>query len=601
MSSPLAKSPLDRAPPGTAVTPIAPGLVARVSAGLRYAVSGVTPTTWFGPDQPLAPQAQDAAGRQFDYPVGFNLRTGPREDSALSFRELRALADGYDLVRLAVETRKDQIEASRWQVRPRLKGGARLPANGGDDGRVAAISAFLGRPDGEHGWGTWLRMLVEDLLVIDAPCLYRRRTLGGQLAALEIMDGATIRRVLNADGRTPRAPDVAYQQVLKGLPAVDYTADELIYAPRNRRSSRIYGFSPVEQIATTVNIALRRQLSQLAYYTEGNTPEALIGVPEGWSPDQISSFQNYWDSLLEGNLGQRRRTKFVPGGLNYLPTRPVTLTDEYDEWLARVVCFAFSLPPTPFTRQTNRATAETAQAAAGQEGLAPLQGWVKHLIDRVIAEDFAAPDLEFAWTEAGGTDMAALAQTNKLLVAAGIKTVNEARAELGLDPIPGGDRAVVETATGAVPLAQAGAAPQEAAKLAKFDAAQPRQPSGASGSTGGQFAAVPDGPASHLLTPAQEMILPDPVPDFDAPETWRQSPVNPKDEPAEPKPDDDDGNERKDRDDDEYAKEWADASIFCNNLADRGELNKPFSWYGRSIWECMRGQVSERCGGNPVV
>jgi hypothetical protein len=27
--------------------------------------------------------------------------------------------------------------------------------------------------------------------------------------------------------------------------------------------------------------------------------------------------------------------------------------------------------------------------------MAPLQLWVKHLIDRVIAEEFAAPDLEF--------------------------------------------------------------------------------------------------------------------------------------------------------------------------------------------------------------
>jgi hypothetical protein len=37
----------------------------------------------------------------------------------------------------------------------------------------------------------------------------------------------------------------------------------------------------------TVNIALRRQMHQLQYYTEGNVPEALIGVPEAWTPDQI--------------------------------------------------------------------------------------------------------------------------------------------------------------------------------------------------------------------------------------------------------------------------------------------------------------------------
>jgi hypothetical protein len=52
-------------------------------------------------------------------------------------------------------------------------------------------------------------------------------------------------------------------------------------------------------------------------------------------------------------------------------------------WLARIVCYAFSLPPTAFTRQVNRATAETSQEAALDEGQAPLQNWVKRLVDHV--------------------------------------------------------------------------------------------------------------------------------------------------------------------------------------------------------------------------
>ncbi len=35
--------------------------------------------------------------------------------------------------------------------------------------------------------------------------------------------------------------------VSKGLPAVNYTRDELLYLPRNVRSHSLYGFSPVEQ------------------------------------------------------------------------------------------------------------------------------------------------------------------------------------------------------------------------------------------------------------------------------------------------------------------------------------------------------------------
>src|SRR5438045_3680395 len=88
-------------------TGIEAGLVGRVAAGVRYIVSGVTPTDWFGPMQPMAPVAPpDIAGRSFDFPVGANLRIQPRPDETISFADLRGLADGYDLLRLVTEAAK---------------------------------------------------------------------------------------------------------------------------------------------------------------------------------------------------------------------------------------------------------------------------------------------------------------------------------------------------------------------------------------------------------------------------------------------------------------------------------------------------------------
>ncbi len=141
--------------------------------------------------------------------------------------------------------------------------------------------------------------------------------------ALLPIDGATIKPVIDDWGRTPQPYvengatiyPVAYQQVLKGYPAVDYSLRDIIYRPRNIRVNRAYGFSPVEQIVTSVNIALRRQMYLLDYFTQGNIPDSLIGVPENWTPDQIASYQKYWDAYFDGDLGRRRRAKFVPGGV----------------------------------------------------------------------------------------------------------------------------------------------------------------------------------------------------------------------------------------------------------------------------------------------
>jgi Phage portal protein len=350
------------------------------------------------------------AGRQFDYPVGYNLTVTPRADEGVSFAQLRSLADSFDLLRLVIETRKDQMERLDWTIRRRALTNGR-PIDRDDDPRIGEIETFFRMPDRLHFWSTWLRQLLEDLFVIDAPTLYLRRSRSGQLYALEPVDGSTIKRLIDIDGRTPTPPDPAYQQVLHGVPAVDYTTQELIYRPRNARTHKLYGFSPVEQIVMTVNIALRRQLHQLAYYTEGNVPEALIGTPESWTPTQIKEFQQYWDALLEGNLAQRRHAKFVPGGVakTFIPTKETELKSAFDEWLARIVCFAFSISPQPFTDHVNRATAETAQAAALAEGLAPIQNWVKQLVDYLLITEFDAADLEFAWRDEREIDAEKLA------------------------------------------------------------------------------------------------------------------------------------------------------------------------------------------------
>ena len=57
------------------------------------------------------------------------------------------------------------------------------------------------------------------------------------------------------------------------MPAADFSAEELLYLPRNVRAHRLYGMSPVEQIALTINIALRRDAATLEYYRAGSVPE----------------------------------------------------------------------------------------------------------------------------------------------------------------------------------------------------------------------------------------------------------------------------------------------------------------------------------------
>lgn len=408
---------------------IDPGLIARLTQGVRYIVGGATPSAWFGPAQPIAPAAQapegGAVGRQFDYPVGFNTRTRPRGEEAISFADMRAVADAYDLLRLVIETRKDQISKLNFIIRPADK-------NAKPDARCKQVQDFLKMPDRQHGWNDWLRMVLEDLFVLDAPAIYPRLTRGGQLYALEPIDGSTLKRVIDAGGRTPIAPDPAYQQILKGVPAVDYTADEMIYRPRNRRTHKLYGFSPVEQVITTVNIGLRRQAQQLEFFTSGSVPDGMLAVPEDWTPEQIKGFQIYWDSILSGNAGERSKLRMIPGKSSYIATKDAVLKNEFDEWLARVICYAFGVAHSAFVKEPNKATAGTAQDVAVAEGLQPLMQWVADLINQIIWKYFGFEDLVFDWEKDEAVNPLEQSQILNTYVAAGIMDVNEARAVLGL-------------------------------------------------------------------------------------------------------------------------------------------------------------------------
>jgi len=442
---------------GVAGIPLSPYQVT-VNYGSRIAGASGQASAWFGPLPPLNPLAPpEVAGRQFDFVPGFNLNTVTRAYSPITFADLRGFADGYDLMRLVIETRKDQVCRMGWSIKAKDGKNERV-------GVAEAITQFFQRPDGRMDWEDWLRMLLEDLFVIDAASIYMHRDNSGRLIGLLPMDGATIKPVIDDWGRTPYpivdggniVYPVAFQQILKGYPAVDYTEQDLIYRPRNRRTNRVYGFSPVEQIISTVNIALRRQAFTLDYYTEGNIPASLIGVPDTWTPDQIAAYQRYWDSYFEGNEGRRRKAKFVPGGVakTFIQTQEPDLKNVFDEWLARLVCFAFSVTPQGLVTQQNRATAETQKDLSEEEGLFPIMSWIKGIIDPIIALELGAPDLEFAW---GTDEQIDPAQQQTILTAyvnGGVMTINEARAQLKLSPSdnPAADLLMTSSGTGFVPI-----------------------------------------------------------------------------------------------------------------------------------------------------
>lgn len=410
---------------GAKSTTIAPPMVQAASRGL--ATLPAQDTAWMGPGRVLTAGEPQTMGRQYDYQAGINLSINPRAEENITFGELRALADAYYLVRMAIETRKDQMTKMKGNFKP-------IDPKKKPDGRCDELNQFFKSPNKRDSFTQWLRMLLEDLFVIDAPCVYMHPNQGGKPYAFEIIDGATIKVLLDQYGRRPMTPNPAYQQNLHGVPTSNYTTDEMLYLPRNPRSHKAYGFSPVEQLVMIVNIGLRRTVSQLQFYTEGNIPEAIIGTPTTWQPDQIKLFQTYWDSLFEGNTASRRHAKFVPGGMDVHETKSAQLTDAFDEWLARVVQYCFSLPATAYLKQVNKGETTNMKEQAEEEGLAPVMQYCADFINTLKDKYWPGyEDIAWVWDDEKSIDPLVQAQIDNIYLTADVFDKNEVRATLGLD------------------------------------------------------------------------------------------------------------------------------------------------------------------------
>ncbi|OJY66433.1 phage portal protein [Rhizobium sp. 60-20] len=395
---------------------------------------------------PIPPDPQPV--RVQDFPTGVNLNWTPRAYDPFGFPALRSFSN-VELVRLAIETRKDQIERLDWRVK---KIGAKRADN--NDPRIQEAMRFLRKPDGQHHFAVWLRMIVEDLLALDAPAIEVRRNRARKVIGLDVVDGASIKVLVDQNGRRPLPPDPAYQQVIKGRVWTNLTTDDLLYHPRNRRSNHMYGFGPVEQIIVTINTVMQRQAAQLAHFTASNIPSGILNAPNGWTPQQIKDFQDWFDAVLTGNTQDRSKLKWVPEGTKYQAFKDAPIKDEFDEWLARIVAFAFSLPPTPFVKQMNRSTSETDQERAQEEGLGPLLIWAKRLMDDVIQELLGFYDLEFAWEVERDVDPETQSKIDDMDLRNGSRTINQVRSDRGQDPYSNAlaNEPLVMTANGYVPL-----------------------------------------------------------------------------------------------------------------------------------------------------
>lgn len=455
----------------------------------------------FAPGMPIVPGAINpprADGRpdprRYEYQVAQNINI--TETKPVPFRTLRAAADQIDILRRCIEVQKAKILGFNWDIvlgedsaekiiseisgsRVRAMQTAREKYT--ED--INRVRQFWEQPDKANGllFYDWLNIALEEILVLDAWAIWPQMTVGGELNGLQILDGSTIKPLIDDRGMRPTPPNAAYQQILYGFPRSEFaapkegevadgefTADELAYFIRNRRTTSVYGYSPTERSLPLADIYLRRQQWLRAEYTDGVTPELLMQTDAnfGNNPDLLRAYENIFNSDLAGQTEQRKRVRLLPAGMTPIQFDGYgeRFKSTLDEYLVNSICGHFNVTPAEigFSPKSGLGGAgwQDGQIETGDVlGALPLATWIGKMISHLSYMFLGMPrELEFRFMEGGREDTEALARVTDMNIKSGTLTLNEARSRAGLPLIeaPEADMPILVAGTGAYLVTDSG-------------------------------------------------------------------------------------------------------------------------------------------------
>jgi SPP1 gp7 family putative phage head morphogenesis protein len=441
----------------------------------------MTPAS-FGPGTPLYPAPLDptrtdtgrAEPRIYEYPVSWNIQTNSTR--LVPWNVLRQ-ASNIGVIRDCIRIRKNEITSLKWDIaisqdaveaaQRKSPGKSRADIENDLQDRLAPerdrLTKFWQKPDRGNGYNfnAWLTQALEEHLVLDALTIYPRFTYGGELYSLEILDGSTIKPLLDNRGGRPLPPFPAYQQVLYGFPRGEYTADtdtddqgneimggydadQLIYLRREVRTFSPYGLSAVEQSLTDADLWMKRMSWMRAEYTDGVMPAGWLKNSDpktsAWTPGQVLEYERFFNDVYSGITAERQRFRMLPPGVEPVEGRAGAdekYKPDYDLHLLKLLVahFDMSIAELGFTEAKGLGSAgyhEGQENAQERKGTRPDLEWIAGALTDISRVHLTMPDeLEFRWLGLDEEDQAAADEVNRLRVASAGMTLNEWRDDTG--------------------------------------------------------------------------------------------------------------------------------------------------------------------------
>ena len=378
-------------------------------------------------------------------------------------------------VRAAIDSIVRRVATFDWSVLPTME--PRAPEYDRALTLSQEVNAWLSSPNGNGDtWQDIWTATLTDLLVYDVGAIELVRDATGKLAELVVLKGSSIRPIMDEHGRLlayeqDRYGDAAMSSFLREQEeAPTFPVDDMIFLRLFPTTVTPLGNPLIEALVNEVITLLRgSEHTMLALDADEIPPGILVlaGVA-GQAAREARA-----DLMQMRGQDHKIRVLTTPDptaiGARWVELRHTPKDLEFSEILKevrRTVWRTFGVMPVEMGASDSmpRATAQVQLDVASSHLVTPmlelLQARINRSIVPAVARAVGASEEELSWLafqwdrEARLTPADAKANSERLRVQidAGVTTRNEARAELGLLPIDGGDVVTIQTPYGPMPL-----------------------------------------------------------------------------------------------------------------------------------------------------
>ena len=236
---------------------------------------------------------------------------------------------------------------------------------------------------------------------------------------------------------------------------VPFGKREIVWLERNGRSDNLYGRSPVQNLAETIQTLIYAIENNLEYFNDNSIPKGILGL-EGGDATEILAFKEQWieqqrkkDSAgnwkkdfynvpIVGKVPKFERLQFSNAELELL---------EGQKWWAKLVWAMFGVTATElgYTEEAKGMGNQIVQSNVFRKrAIYPLLRLEEYAHNQEIISEFEFDDVEFKFMLFDVDEETKKAQLYQVQLNAGYKSINEVRLEEGMDEVEWGEKQSAE-------------------------------------------------------------------------------------------------------------------------------------------------------------